>query len=79
MGWADPIYNEGQLLIMQLMDLYSRDRGNNVLMLSLPKRTLLSNISHLAPSPASHVSLYDDRGRLLVSSAGSAQPVHEQE
>ncbi|MFS0722520.1 cache domain-containing sensor histidine kinase [Paenibacillus sp. 1P07SE] len=79
MGWADPIYNESQLLLMQLMDLYSRDRGNNVLMLSLPKRTLLSNISHLAPSQASHVSLYDDRGRLLVSSSGAAEPLLEQE
>jgi len=79
MGWADPIYNEGQLLLMQLMDLYSRDRGNNVLMLSLPKRTLLSNIAHLAPSPASHVSLYDERGRLLVSNNGSAQPHLDQD
>ena len=75
MGWADPIYNEGQLLLMQLMDLYSRDRGNNVLMLSLPKRTLLSYISHLAPSPSSQVSLYDDQGRLLVSNAAAPQPL----
>ncbi|MBW4085596.1 sensor histidine kinase [Paenibacillus sp. S150] len=67
MGWADPVYDEEQIVLMQLMDLYSRERDGNVLMLSLPKRQLLGYLMNLTPSDASKVFLYDNSGRLIVS------------
>ncbi|REJ12759.1 MAG: two-component sensor histidine kinase [Paenibacillaceae bacterium] len=68
-GWADPVYNRNHILLMRLMDLYSRDRGNNVLMLAIPKRNLLGYMTGLVPSDRSQVYLYDDAGRLLVTNA----------
>lgn len=71
MGWADPVYNEAQVVLMQRMDLYSRERGNNILMLSLPKSQLLGYLMGLAPSNTSHVYLLDNLGRLIVTNAPS--------
>lgn len=68
-GWADPIYNTDHIVLMRLMDLYSRDRGNNVLMLSVPKDWLLDYILNMAPSENSQVCLLDQAGRLIVTNA----------
>jgi Predicted signal transduction protein with a C-terminal ATPase domain len=68
-GRADPVYNLDNILLMRLMDLYSRDRGNNVLMLAIPKRNLLGYLTGLVPSGRSQVYLYDAAGRLLVTNA----------
>ncbi|WP_044480180.1 cache domain-containing sensor histidine kinase [Paenibacillus antibioticophila] len=73
MGWADPVYDQEQIVLMQLMDLYSRDRGSNVLMLSIPKRQMLSYLRSLAPSEASKVYLFDERDRLIVTNAPAAE------
>ncbi|WP_165861417.1 cache domain-containing sensor histidine kinase [Paenibacillus paeoniae] len=75
MGWADPVYNEDQIVLMQLMDLYSRDRGSNVLMLSIPKSLLLGYLMSLVPSETSHVYLLDENGRLIVTNASEEQRV----
>ncbi|MDQ6422404.1 sensor histidine kinase [Paenibacillus sp. LHD-117] len=69
MGWADPVYNESQIVLMQRMDLYSREKGNNVLMLSVPKSKLLGYLMSLVPSAGSHVYLLDNAGRLIVTNA----------
>ena len=69
MGWPDPVYNKDQIVLMQQMDLYSRERGGNVLMLSIPKNLLLGYLSSLVPSASSHVYLLDDSGRLVVTNA----------
>ncbi|MGO4548193.1 sensor histidine kinase [Paenibacillus sp. 2TAB23] len=74
-GWADPVYNEEQIVLMQRMDLYSRDRDTNVLMLSVPKRLLLGYLMSLVPSKASQVYLLDDAGRLIVTNASKEQRV----
>jgi len=68
-GWEDPINNKEQIVLMRLMDLYSRAKYNNVLMLSIPKSKLLSYLVNLAPSENSQVYLFDDRGRLIVTNA----------
>ncbi len=68
-GWEDPINNKDQIVLMRLMDLYSRAKYNNVLMLSIPKSKLLSYLVNLAPSESSQVYLFDDRGRLIVTNA----------
>jgi two-component system sensor histidine kinase YesM len=68
-GWADPVYNMDQIVLMRLMDLYSRDRGNNVLMLSIPKNKLLGYLVNLTPSESSTVYLFDDAGRMIVTNA----------
>jgi two-component system sensor histidine kinase YesM len=68
-GWADPVYNIDQIVLMRLMDLYSRDRGNNVLMLSIPKNKLLGYLVNLTPSESSSVYLFDDAGRMIVTNA----------
>ncbi|MCR2807581.1 sensor histidine kinase [Paenibacillus soyae] len=69
MGWADPVYDEGQIVLMQRMDLYSRAKGSNVLMLSMPKSQLLGYLMSLVPSDSSHVYLLDNTGRLIVTNA----------
>jgi two-component system sensor histidine kinase YesM len=68
-GWADPVYNMDQIVMMRLMDLYSRDRGNNVLMLSIPRSKLLGYLMNLTPSESSQVYLFDEAGRLMVTNA----------
>ncbi|XID93499.1 sensor histidine kinase [Paenibacillaceae bacterium WGS1546] len=75
MGWADPVYDENQIVLMQLMDLYSRDRGSNVLMLSIPKSLLLGYLMNLVPSETSQVYLLDDAGRLIVTNAPEEQRI----
>lgn len=70
-GWSDPVYNTDQIIFMRLMDLYSRDRGNNVLMLSVPKSRLLDYLVNLVPSRNSHVYLFDEARRLIVTNAPS--------
>ncbi|WP_028612415.1 cache domain-containing sensor histidine kinase [Paenibacillus harenae] len=72
-GWTDPIYNTDQIVLMRLMDLYSRERSNNVLMLSVPKSKLLGYLGGFAPSEASLVYLFDDTGRLIVTNASGEQ------
>lgn len=75
MGWADPVYDEEQIVLIQQMDLHSRERASNILMLSLPKQRLLGYLQSLVPSEASKVSLFDNRGRLIVSSgSGPEEP-----
>ncbi|MHA6484541.1 cache domain-containing sensor histidine kinase [Paenibacillus sp. strain BS8-2] len=71
MGWADPVYNKSQIMLMQRMDLYSREQGTNVLMLSVPKSKLLNDLMSLVPSDGSHVYLLDNNGRLIVTNAAA--------
>ncbi len=75
MGWADPVYDEQQVILMQLMDLYSRDRGGNVIMLSISKRMLLGYLMNLVPSATSHIYLLDQAGRLIVTNAPEEQRI----
>jgi two-component system sensor histidine kinase YesM len=71
----DPIYNRDQIILMRLMDLYSRERSNNVLMLSIPKSKLLGYLVNLAPSERSQVYLFDGAGRLIVTNAAEGQRI----
>lgn len=74
-GWADPVYDEEQIVLMQLMDLYSRDRDGNVIMLSIPKRQLLGYLMNLVPSETSQVYLFDYAGNLIVTNAPEGQRI----
>jgi two-component system sensor histidine kinase YesM len=74
-GWADPVYDEEQIVLMQLMDLYSRGRGGNVIMLSIPKRLLLGYLMNLVPSDTSQIYLLDHTGRLIVTNASEDQRI----
>lgn len=71
-GLPDPIFNQNNLILMRLLDLYSPNRGNNVVLLSIPKPKLLRSLTHLMPSNESKVYLFDEEERLIVSNSGSS-------
>ncbi|RAV04609.1 sensor histidine kinase [Paenibacillus sp. YN15] len=76
-GSPDPIYDQSQILLVRLMDLYNRNQSPspNVLLMSLRKDKLLLYLDHLIPSRSSRMYLLDNTGRLVASNAGADQPV----
>ncbi|MFD0714507.1 sensor histidine kinase [Paenibacillus sp. GCM10027626] len=82
---TDTLFSDNDAYIVRLMDMFGSNRSSrsNVLLVAIKKNELLALLKNLLQTEGDRVHLYDERGRLVVSSvgqtAGSGKNAHAEQ